>query len=69
MKRKFGCLAVVLLAVVSCTREDFSGTGSDGGGDAALEKIVNEPSGGASDVTSLLIYVEDASSKLSSFAF
>lgn len=63
MKRKFGCLAVVLLAVVSCTREDFSGTGSDGGGDAALEKIVNEPSGGASDVTSLLIYVEDASAE------
>ena len=61
MKRKFGCLAVILLAVVSCTREDFSGTDATDGGREAAEKIVNEPLGGASDVSSLLIYVEDAS--------
>ncbi len=62
MKKEFVCLAVMLLAFVSCAREDFSGTDAmDGGREAAAEKIVNEPLGGASDVSSLLIYVEDAS--------
>ena len=62
MKKEFVCLAVMLLAFVSCAREDFSGTDAmDGGREAAAEKIVNEPVEVASDVSSLLIYVEDAS--------
>ena len=62
MKKEFVCLAVMLLAFVSCAREDFSGTDAmDGGREAAAEKIVNEPAEVASDVSSLLIYVEDAS--------
>lgn len=59
--RRFVYLTIMLLAVISCTREDFSGTDTVGGRDAVSKKIVNEPSVGTSDVSSLLIYVEDAS--------
>lgn len=59
--RRFVYLTIVLLAVISCTREDFSGADTVGGRDAVSKKIVNEPSVGTSDVSSLLIYVEDAS--------
>lgn len=61
MMRRFVYLTIVLLAVISCTREDFSGTDTAGGRDSVSKKIVNEPSVGSSDVSSLLIYVEDAS--------
>lgn len=59
--RRFVYLTIALLAVISCTREDFSGTDTVGGRDVVSKKIVNEPSVGTSDVSSLLIYVEDAS--------
>ena len=61
MKKEFVSLAAVLLAFVACAREDFSGTDATDGGREAAEKIVNEPLEGGSDVSSLLIYVEDAS--------
>lgn len=61
MMRRFVYLTIALLAVISCTREDFSGTDTAGGRDSVSKKIVNEPSVGSSDVSSLLIYVEDAS--------